>query len=74
MDVSDSMGPVQLSVFTANPQEKKFRIRVSQIRAPCANSMNCLQYYTGVTGTVQTLNYDPSPRGLGPAQYFVSPQ
>lgn len=51
-------GPLQLSVLSSTGERKRFKIRICQIAMTCANSNNCLQYYTGVTGTISSFNYD----------------
>lgn len=58
VDVSTLSGPLQLSVLSATGNSKRFKIRICQYESSCMNSNNCLQYYTGVTGTISSFNYD----------------
>ncbi|CAH1118430.1 unnamed protein product [Phaedon cochleariae] len=59
VDVSQVFGPLQLMVLSNGVYRKRFRIRVCQFSDPCSEpTSNCLQYYTGVTGIISSLNYN----------------
>lgn len=52
-------GPLQISVLSTMSLRKRFSIRICQFSDSCLEpSSNCLQYYTGVTGTISSFNYD----------------
>lgn len=72
VDVTDVDGPIQISVLASAIERKRFRIRICQI-STCTNPLNCLQYYTGLTGVITTFNYDQATSlSRSVPQYFVS--
>lgn len=68
-----AQGPFTLRVMTSGPGYRRWNIRISQIecgslsRAPA----NCLQYYTGASGSFQSFNYE-STRPL--SETLLTPQ
>ncbi|XP_074041849.1 uncharacterized protein isoform X2 [Leptinotarsa decemlineata] len=59
VDVSTMSGPLQLMVLSNVSYRKRFRFRICQYADSCLEpTSNCLQYYTGVTGTISSFNYD----------------
>ncbi|XP_044762650.1 uncharacterized protein LOC123319783 [Coccinella septempunctata] len=59
VDVSMLSGPLMLSVLSNMSYRKRFRIRICQYsQSACITPSNCLQYYTGTSGIIQSFNYD----------------
>ncbi|XP_065173022.1 uncharacterized protein [Atheta coriaria] len=58
VDVSNLSGPLQLAVLANVVNRKRYKIRICQYTDGCSGLMNCLQSYSGVTGTIQSFNYD----------------
>ncbi|XP_066153722.1 uncharacterized protein [Euwallacea fornicatus] len=59
VDVSELNGPLQIMVLSTSGARKRFKIKVCQYTDSCGTSQsNCLQYYTGVRGVIQSFNYD----------------
>lgn len=59
VDVSMLSGPLMLSVLSNMSYRKRFRIRICQYsQTACITPNNCLQYYTGTSGVIQSFNYD----------------
>ncbi|CAG9861112.1 unnamed protein product [Phyllotreta striolata] len=56
VDVSQS-DSIKLMVLSTMAFKKRFKIRICQFTDLCMAD-NCLQYYTGVTGTISSFNYD----------------
>ncbi|KAF2367174.1 CUB domain [Trinorchestia longiramus] len=54
--------PVLTAVTLGTDLDRKWKIKITQIpcNTPYTAPSNCLQYYTGVTGTVLSYNYDTS--------------
>lgn len=72
VDVSESSGPISLAVLSNLVERKRFRLRICQI-SECTSQENCLQYYTGVTGTISSFNYDQlAAQNRSRPSYFVS--
>lgn len=72
VDVSESSGPISLAVLSNLVERKRFRLRICQI-SECASPSNCLQYYTGATGTISSFNYDQlAAQNRSRPSYFVS--
>ncbi|KAF5284241.1 hypothetical protein FQR65_LT00241 [Abscondita terminalis] len=57
VDVTDVVGPIRFSVIATAVERKRFRMRICQV-TECSSPLNCLQYYTGVSGSFSTFNYD----------------
>lgn len=77
IDVDASEGPIVLEVITSSsseifPKKRRWDIRVSQIECdnPSRPPQNCLQYFTGHAGVIQSFNYEP-PRELSES---ITPQ
>lgn len=52
--------PVTIThVFTGTDQKRLFRYKISQIPCgtPTTPSQGCLQYYTGITGQIESFNF-----------------
>ncbi|KAF7286637.1 hypothetical protein GWI33_004670 [Rhynchophorus ferrugineus] len=59
VDVSQVDGPLQIMVLSTNGTQKRFKMRICQYTDTCSSSQNnCLQYYTGTSGVIQSFNYD----------------
>ncbi|XP_030764365.1 uncharacterized protein LOC115888705 [Sitophilus oryzae] len=59
VDVSQLNGPLQIMVLSTTGSRKRFKMRICQYTDVCSTSQNnCLQYYTGVTGVIESFNYD----------------
>ncbi|XP_050299803.1 uncharacterized protein LOC126738482 [Anthonomus grandis grandis] len=59
VDVSQLEGPLKIMVLSTTGARKRFKMKICQYSDSCSTSQsNCLQYYTGVTGTIQSFNYD----------------
>lgn len=55
------MGPYQLSVQTSsNSFPRRFKVKVTQILPgnKLESPKNCLQYYSGISGIIQSFNYE----------------
>ncbi|KAL1502846.1 hypothetical protein ABEB36_007930 [Hypothenemus hampei] len=59
VDVSELNGPLQIMVLSNSASRKRFKIKICQYTDSCYTSQsNCLQYFTGTTGIIQSFNYD----------------
>ncbi|CAG9770245.1 unnamed protein product [Ceutorhynchus assimilis] len=59
VDVSQLSGPLKLMILSTTGARKRFKLRICQYTDACTSSQsNCLQYYTGVSGVIQSFNYD----------------
>ncbi|KAG1699830.1 hypothetical protein GQR58_005415 [Nymphon striatum] len=58
-DVSSSQGPIILSMTTAGSRARSWNIKITQIRCddPSRAPDNCLQYFTGASGSIKSINY-----------------
>ncbi|KAG1699829.1 hypothetical protein GQR58_005414 [Nymphon striatum] len=58
-DVSSSQGPIILSMTTAGSRPRSWNIKITQIRCddPSRAPDNCLQYFTGASGSIKSINY-----------------
>lgn len=74
VDVSMLTGPLMLSVLSNMSYRKRFRIRICQLsQTACITPNNCLQYYTGTSGVIQSFNYDQALMlSRSSPSYFVS--
>ncbi|XP_048521994.1 uncharacterized protein LOC109540096 [Dendroctonus ponderosae] len=59
VDVSQLSGPVAIMVLSTTGAQKRFKLKICQFSDTCQTSQgNCLQYYTGTSGVIQSFNYD----------------
>jgi hypothetical protein len=76
LDVDKSTEPIKLTVVTmGNAPGRKYMIKMTQLHQGDALQApkNCLQYYTGATGTIESFNYQNMPASLITNNgYFVS--
>ncbi|XP_068085726.1 uncharacterized protein [Anabrus simplex] len=74
MDVDATTGPYRLSVLSMGGSfPRMFRIKVTQLRPGYAKTApkNCLQYYTGVRGTIESFNYQGQAGYLNNLNYAI---
>ena len=68
MDVDNANGPIRLNVLAMSGNlPRRFRIKLTQIKkdSPLEAPKNCLQYYRGPQGTIESFNYEiPTDSGL----------
>jgi hypothetical protein len=77
MDVDRITGPLRLNMLTMRGDiPRSFRIKVTQIKkgSPLEAPKNCLQYHTGIHGSIESFNYQMPKRSNLPARpgYMVS--
>ena len=77
MDVDSITGPLRLNMLTMRGDiPRSFRIKVTQIKkgSPLEAPKNCLQYHTGVHGSIESFNYQMPQHSNLPATpgYMVS--
>ncbi|CAG7717029.1 unnamed protein product [Allacma fusca] len=75
VETTESSGGIQLSVMTTGEGTRRWSIMITQYDTVNPNNApsNCLQYYRGVMGSIQSFNYitDTSPQYLNNLNYAI---
>nr|XP_022909060.1 uncharacterized protein LOC111420314 [Onthophagus taurus] len=71
-DVDNIDEPITMSMNLSKKVAKRFwEIRVTQIPFSQRAPLSCLQYHTGLTGTIQTMNFAENGRHLANQDYNI---
>ncbi|PSN52667.1 hypothetical protein C0J52_06027 [Blattella germanica] len=71
VDVDNTRGPIRLNVLAMGGNfPRMFRIKITQVKrgSPLEAPRNCLQYYRGAMGTIESFNYQMNADSNLPAR------